>query len=192
MKRPPPLARWILRQAAGPGYGKAMVGDLDEEFHDHALSERTLFGSRMWYRIQVIKSLGPTLLQRARRAKEDHHTRKTGDGTMQAFLHDLRYTLRGVRKSPAFVSLVVLTLALGIGANTIIYSVPRPGGETGGPARLVVASGTASSGRSKRRASKKAYAAIARLVLAIKSVPEDLRGSGPRHATPRSPNTSKP
>ena len=123
MKRPPLLARWILRQAAGPGYGKAMVGDLDEEFHDHALRERTLFGSRMWYRVQVIKSLGPTLLQRARRAREDHHTRKTGDGTMQAFLHDLRYTLRGVRKSPAFASLVVLTLALGIGANTIIYSV---------------------------------------------------------------------
>lgn len=100
-----------------------MVGDLDEEFHDHALSERTLFGARMWYRLQVIKSLGPTLLQRARRAKDDHHTRKTGDGIMQAFLHDLRYTLRGVRKSPAFASLVVLTLALGIGANTIIYSV---------------------------------------------------------------------
>ena len=42
---------------------------------------------------------------------------------MQAFLHDLRYTLRGVQKSPAFASLIVLTLALGIGANTIIYSV---------------------------------------------------------------------
>ena len=123
MRRPPTLARWILRQAAGPGYGEAMVGDLDEEFHDHAVGERTHFGARMWYRAQVLKSLGPTLLQRARRAMQDNQPRKMGDGIMQTFLQDLRFTFRGLRKSPAFASLVVMTLALGIGANTIIYSV---------------------------------------------------------------------
>ena len=57
----------------------------------------------------------------------------------------------------------------------IICSIeyPRPGGETGGPARLIVASKTASSGRPGRRARKKAYAASARLLLAAKKFPED-------------------
>ena len=43
--------------------------------------------------------------------------------TLESLLADLKFTLRRLRKSPGFAATVLLTLAIGIGANTAVFSV---------------------------------------------------------------------
>ena len=54
---------------------------------------------------------------------KDHHRDARSFGWVEDALNDVRHTVRSLRRTPAFTTIAVLTLALGVGANSAIFSV---------------------------------------------------------------------
>jgi predicted permease len=116
-RTPPRLAVRLLSLRLSDDWRDFVLGDLEEEFA--ARAAQSLGAATAWFWWQTVRCLVVPLPVR----RDHYRVESPGDPWMRTLFSDCRYALRVISRTPSFAAAVIGVLALGIGANTAIFSI---------------------------------------------------------------------
>jgi putative ABC transport system permease protein len=121
-QRPPLLGRILAALIVGPD-SDVLRGDLEETYQRRLTDEGDSLRLRAAYVFDATASATRWWWSRTSRRSTPSSVPSNGGGIMTTIGPDLRQMWRGLRRRPGYAAMVALTLGLGIGATTTIYSV---------------------------------------------------------------------
>ena len=122
--QPPRVAGLVVRAAVPEPHREFLLGDLDERFEIDARRRGRFAASRRYW----MQAFGMIWHGRSlnRRRVVSGSTGSGGRFDMGSFWRDVRLGLRTAWHSPGYSAIAILTLALAIGANTLLFSIANP------------------------------------------------------------------
>ena len=117
--QPPRLALRLLSWRVPEPDREYLIGDLLEAYHDR-VERDGVPAARAWFWRETFHVLTTRWPDNPFLPAD-----LPDEASMSSFVNTLRLAVRSLRRAPALTALVVLTLALGIGATTSVYSVAR-------------------------------------------------------------------
>lgn len=137
---PPGIAEWLLKVVLPKTDHATVIGELEEEFHASIVHRMGVFRSKLWFWVESLSLIAGyarvlliredsrdlTVVITARRMRRKWGKQDTGrdrGNRIDSLIQDIRHGYRSLRRRPSFTLAAMLTLAIGIGVNTAIFSL---------------------------------------------------------------------